>query len=92
MGFCIKARLQRLLLTSLILIGIQYSYPAYARNKEGITMLQESNRIGRIAMLFALADAGGTLASSASEWMEALPGQSGVYEFQKNCCFHGNRR
>lgn len=55
-------------------------------------MLQESNRIGRIAMLFALADAGGTLASSASEWMEALPGQSGVYEFQKNCCFHGNRR
>ncbi|GAA3323926.1 hypothetical protein GCM10020331_049750 [Ectobacillus funiculus] len=40
------------MLTSLVLIGIQDVYAAYAKKKRGGIMLQESNRIGRIAMLF----------------------------------------
>ena len=55
----------------------------HMQRKRGGIMLQESNRIGRIAMLFALADAGETLTTPLPNGWRYCTGKAGSMNSQK---------
>ncbi len=53
-------------------------------------LLQGTHRIGRMAMLLALADENESPVLSIPKRLEVLYGESGFDEFAKGCCSNGN--